>query len=209
MKNILKENMRRFRTKNLPAGVVSLQENISTDILNTIKKAPSLKKLGMIDATADTEIAYGSTKAPLTIFIDPAKTEIDDVYFDIRDALSNIIPGTRFNVMTGPTGIGDQETGAIHYAPDIESSSSPNQNQKKYNNKGLAQKAYDQLYDLTSEFGGDYPLNYLDDNLPQELNHTADKFFDDNDYLTPEEDKKLAKQFLVIVKELKNELKYG
>ena len=209
MKNILKENMRRFRTKNLPADVVSLQENISTDILNTIKKAPSLKKLGMIDATADTEIAYGNTKAPLTIFIDPAKTEIDDVYFDIRDALSNIIPGTRFNVMTGPTGIGDQETGAIHYAPDIESSSSPNQNQKKYNNKGLAQKAYDQLYDLTSEFGGDYPLNYLDDNLPQELNHTADKFFDDNDYLTPEEDKKLAKQFLVIVKELKDELKYG
>lgn len=209
MKNLLRENMRRFRTKNLPANVVSLQENISTDVLNTIKKAPSLKKLGMIDATADTEIAYGSTKAPLTIFIDPAKTEIDDVYFDIQDALSNIIPGTRFNVMTGPTGIGDQETGAIHYAPDIESSSSPNQNQQKYNNKGLAQKAYDQLYDLTSDFRGDYPLNYLDDNLPKELNHTIDKFFDDNDYLTPEEDKKLAKEILVIVKELKNELKYG
>jgi len=209
MKNILKENMRRFRTKNLPADVVTLQENISTDILNTIKKAPSLKKLGMIDATADTEIAYGSTKAPLTIFIDPAKTEIDDVYWDIKTALNKLMLGTQFNVITGPTGIGDQETGAIHYAPDIESSSSPNQNQKKYNNKGLAQKAYDQLYDLTSEFGGDYPLNYLDDNLPQELNHTADKFFDDNDYLTPEEDKKLAKEFLVIVKELKDELKYG
>ena len=91
----------------------------------------------------------------------------------------------------------------------VESSSSPNQNQQKYNNKGLAQKAYDQLYDLTSEFGGDYPLNYLDDNLPQELNHTLDKFFDDNDYLTPEEDKQLAKELFVIVKELKDELKYG
>jgi hypothetical protein len=209
MKNILAENMIRFGTKNLHVDAFVLQENISTDMLDTIKKAPSLKKLGMIDATADTEIAYGSTKAPLTIFIDPAKTEIDDVYFDIQDALSNIIPGTRFNVMTGPTGIGDQETGAIHYALDIKSSTSPNQNQKKYNNKGLAQKAYDQLYYLTSEFGGDYPLNYLDDNLPQELNHTIDKFFDDNDYLTPEEDKKLAKEILVIVKELKNELKYG
>jgi uncharacterized protein YpuA (DUF1002 family) len=41
------------------------------------------------------------------------------------------------------------------------------------------------------------------------LNHTLDKFFDDNDYLTPEEDKQLAKEFLVIVKELKDELKYG
>ena len=58
-----------------------LQENISTSLLNTIKKDPSLKKLGMVNVTAGTEIAYGSTKAPLTIFIDPSKTKIDDVYF--------------------------------------------------------------------------------------------------------------------------------
>ena len=212
MKNILAENMIRFGTKNLDVDAFLLQENISTDMLDTIKKAPSLKKLGMIDATAGTELAYGgtnSTKAPLTIFIDPAKTEIDDVYWDIKTALNKLMLGTKFNVIQGSTGIGDQETGAIHYAPDIKSSSSPNQNQQKYNNKGLAQKAYDQLYDLTSKFGGDYPLTYLDDNLPQELNHTIDKFFDDNDYLTPEEDKKLAKEILVIVKELKDELKYG
>jgi len=82
----------------------------------------------------------------------------------------------------------------------------PNQNQRKYNNKGLAQKAYSQLYDLTSDFGGDYPLNYLDDNLPQEMNHVIDKFFDDNDYLTPAEDKQLADELLVIVQDLKYEL---
>jgi len=212
MKTILQENMRRFGTKNLHADAVVLQENISTDILNTIKKSPSLKKLGMVDATAGTEIAYGSTKAPLTIFINPAKTEIDDVYWDIKTALNKLKLGTQFNVIKGPTGLGNPETGAIHYAPDIpdiKSSSSPNQNQQKYNNKGLAQKAYDRLYDLTSEFGGDYPLSYLDDNLPQELNHTLDKFFDDNDYLTSEEDKQLAKALLEIVKELKDELKYG
>ena len=211
MKNILAENMIRFGTKNLHVDAFLLQENISTDMLNTIKKAPSLKKLGMIDATAGTEIAYGSTKAPLTIFIDPSKDEDDDVYWDIKTALNKLMLGTQFNVITGPMVIigWNTETGAIHYAPDIKSSSSPNQNQQKYNNKGLAQKAYDQLYDLTSDFGGDYPLNYLDDNLPQELNHTLDKFFDDNDYLTPEEDKQLAKEFLVIVKELKDELKYG
>jgi hypothetical protein len=211
MKNILAENMIRFGTKNLHVDAFLLQENISTDMLNTIKKAPSLKKLGMIDATAGTEIAYGSTKAPLTIFIDPSKHEDDDVYWDIKTALNKLMLGTQFNVITGPMVIigYNTETGAIHYAPDIKSSSSPNQNQQKYNNKGLAQKAYDQLYDLTSKFGGDYPLTYLDDNLPQELNHTLDKFFDDNDYLTPEEDKQLAKEFLVIVKELKDELKYG
>lgn len=85
----------------------------------------------------------------------------------------------------------------------------PNQNQIKYTNKGLAQKAYDQLYNLTDDFGGDYPLNYLDDNLPPELEHISDKFFDDNDYLTPAEDTQLAKAYMKIVKELRNELKYG
>ena len=46
MKNILAENMRRFGTKNLHVDAFFLQENISTDMLNTIKKAPSLKKVG-------------------------------------------------------------------------------------------------------------------------------------------------------------------
>ena len=118
-----------------------------------------------------------------------------DIYIKQKDIMKNILAENmrRFG------------TKNLH----VESSSSPNQNQQKYNNKGLAQKAYDRLYDLTSEFGGDYPLSYLDDNLPQELNHTLDKFFDDNDYLTSEEDKQLAKALLEIVKELKDELKYG
>ena len=50
----------------------------------------------------------------------------------------------------------------------------PNQNQTKYTNKGLAQKAYDKLYNLTDDFKGDYPLNYLDDNLPSELDLKLD-----------------------------------
>ncbi len=89
------------------------------------------------------------------------------------------------------------------------SNNGPNQNQTKYTNKGLAQKAYDKLYDLTDDFHGDYPLNYLDDNLPSELEEISDRFFDDNDLLTPEEDKKLATFFMQIVQELKNELRFG
>lgn len=85
----------------------------------------------------------------------------------------------------------------------------PNQNQIKHVNKGLAQKAYNKLYDLTDDFHGDYPLNYLDDNLPPELEEICDRFFDDNDLLTPEEDKQLATFFIKIVKELKNELRYS
>ena len=88
-------------------------------------------------------------------------------------------------------------------------SEQPNQNQIKYENKGLAQIAYDKLYDLTDDFRGDYPLNYLDDNLPAELEEISDKFFDDNSLLTPQEDKQLATFYLQVVKELKNELKYG
>ena len=76
-----------------------LQEDKSANILNTAKKSAVLKKLGMVDVTTG-EIAYGSTKAPLTIFIDPDETKIDDVYFDIQNALSNLIPGIRFNVRT-------------------------------------------------------------------------------------------------------------
>ena len=34
-----------------------LQENVSASLLKTIKKAPGLKKLGMVDVTAGTEIA--------------------------------------------------------------------------------------------------------------------------------------------------------
>jgi uncharacterized membrane protein len=114
MKNILAENMIRFGTKNLHVDAFLLQENISTDMLNTIKKAPSLKKLGMIDATAGTEIAYGSTKAPLTIFIDPSKHKDDDVYWDIKTALNKLMLGTQFNVITGPMviiGYGIQKLG--------------------------------------------------------------------------------------------------
>lgn len=75
-------------------------------------------------------------------------------------------------------------------------------------NLDLAQKAYDRIYDFTSDFHGDYPLNYLDDNMPSELNMIADKFFDDSDLLSAEEDKKLADFFNEIANELANELKY-
>ena len=66
-----------------------LKENISANVLNAVRKSAELKKLGMVDVSTG-ETAYGSTKAPLTIFINPTKTKIDDVYFDMRDALSNL-----------------------------------------------------------------------------------------------------------------------
>lgn len=175
-----------------------LQENVSANILNAVKKSPTLKKLGMINATAGTEIAYGSTKAPLTIFIDPAKTKIDDVYWDIKDVLNTLIPGTRFNVMTGPTGIGNQETGAIHYAPDTK--------------PRPAQDAYDRVYDMTNEFGGDKPLNDLDDAIEQEdvsIKSLHKKFLKNPESISMSNQKKLAVVYNRVADELENEKKFG
>jgi hypothetical protein len=178
-----------------------LKENISTDMLNTIKKAPSLKKLGMIDATAGTELAYGgtnSTKAPLTIFIDPAKTEIDDVYWDIKTALNKLMLGTKFNVIQGSTGIGDQETGAIHYAPDTK--------------PDPAQDAYDRIYDMTDDFGGDKPLNDLEDAMYHEdasIKRMHDEFREDPNMLSMSQKKKLAVVYNRVADELENEKKFG
>ena len=174
-----------------------LKENISANILNAVRKSAELKKLGMVDVSTG-EIAYGSTKAPLTIFINPAKTKIDNVYFDIRDALSNLIPGTRFNVMTGPTGIGDQETGAIHYAPDTK--------------PDPAQDAYDRIYDMTDVFGGDKPLNDLEDALQQEdssIKRMHDSFQEDPNMLSMSQKKKLAVVYNRVADELENEKKFG
>ena len=174
-----------------------LQENISANILNAARKSTELKKLGMVDVTTG-EIAYGSTKAPLTIFIDPAKTKIDDVYFDIREVLSKLIPGTRFNVMTGPTGIGDQETGAIHYAPDTK--------------PDPAQDAYDRIYDMTDDFGGDKPLNDLEDAMYHEdasIKRMHDEFREDPNMLSMSQKKKLAVVYNRVADELENERKFG
>ena len=174
-----------------------LKENISANVLNAARISAELKKLGMVDV-ATGEIAYGSTKAPLTIFINPAKTKIDDVYFDIRDALSNLIPGTRFNVMTGPTGIGDQETGAIHYAPDTK--------------PDPAQDAYDRIYDMTNDFGGDKPLNDLEDAMYHEdasIKRMHDSFREDPNMLSMSEKKKLAVVYNRVADELENERKFG
>jgi len=174
-----------------------LKENISANVLNAARKSAELKKLGMVDVSTG-EIAYGSTKAPLTIFINPAKTKIDDVYFDIRDALSNLIPGTRFNVMTGPTGIGDQETGAIHYAPDTK--------------PDPAQDAYDRIYDMTNDFGGDKPLNDLEDAMYHEdasIKRMHDSFREDPNMLSMSEKKKLAVVYNRVADELENERKFG
>ncbi len=174
-----------------------LKENISANILNAVRKSTELKKLGMVDVSTG-EIAYGSTKAPLTIFINPAKTKIDDVYFDIRDALSNLIPGTRFNVMTGPTGIGDQETGAIHYAPDTK--------------PDPAQDAYDRIYDMTDDFGGDKPLNDLEDAMYHEdasIKRMHDSFREDPNMLSMSQKKKLAVVYNRVADELENEKKFG
>lgn len=175
-----------------------LQENISANILNAVKKSSTLKKLGMINATAGTEIAYGSTKAPLTIFIDPTKAKIDDVYWDIRDALNTLIPGTRFNVMTGPTGIGNPKTGAIHYAPDTKPMP--------------AQDAYDRVYDMTGEFGGDKPLNDLDTAIEQEdttIKVLHKKFLKNPNSLSMSNQKKLAVVYNRVADELENEKKFG
>ena len=174
-----------------------LKENISANVLNAARKSAELKKLGMVDVSTG-EIAYGSTKAPLTIFINPAKTKIDDVYFDIRDALSNLIPGTRFNVMTGPTGIGDQETGAIHYAPDTK--------------PDPAQDAYDRIYDMNNDFGGDKPLNDLEDAMYHEdasIKRMHDSFREDPNMLSMSEKKKLAVVYNRVADELENERKFG
>jgi len=76
-------------------------------------------------------------------------------------------------------------------------------------NLDLAQKAYDRIYDFTSDFHGDYPLNYLDKYMPDELNIVADKFFDDPNLLSADEDKKLADFYNQIADELANELKYS
>ena len=174
-----------------------LKENISANVLNAARKSAELKKLGMVDVSTG-EIAYGSTKAPLTIFINPAKTKIDDVYFDIRDALSNLIPGTRFNVMTGPTGIGDQETGAIHYAPDTK--------------PDPAQDAYDRIYDMTDDFGGDKPLNDLEDAMYHEdasIKRMHDEFREDPNMLSMSQKKKLAVVYNRVADELENEKKFG
>jgi len=174
-----------------------LKENISANILNAVRKSAELKKLGMVDVSTG-EIAYGSTKAPLTIFINPAKTKIDNVYFDIRDALSNLIPGTRFNVMTGPTGIGDQETGAIHYAPDTK--------------PDPAQDAYDRIYDMTDDFGGDKPLNDLEDAMYHEdasIKRMHDSFREDPSTLSMSQKKKLAVVYNRVADELENEKKFG
>jgi len=174
-----------------------LKENISASILNTARKSAELKKLGMVDVSTG-EIAYGSTKAPLTIFINPAKTKIDDVYFDIREALSNLIPGTRFNVMTGPTGIGDQERGAIHYAPDTK--------------PDPAQDAYDRIYGMTADFGGDKPLNDLEDAMYHEdasIKRMHDEFREDPNMLSMSQKKKLAVVYNRVADELENEKKFG
>jgi len=174
-----------------------LQENISANILNAVRKSAELKKLGMVDVSTG-EIAYGSTKAPLTIFINPAKTKIDDVYFDIREVLSKLIPGTRFNVMTGPTGIGDQETGAIHYAPDTK--------------PDPAQDAYDRIYDMTDDFGGDKPLNDLEDAMYHEdasIKRMHDSFREDPSTLSMSQKKKLAVVYNRVADELENEKKFG
>jgi hypothetical protein len=176
-----------------------LKENISASLLKTLKKHPSLKKLGMVDVTAGTEIAYGSTKAPLTIFIDPAKTKIDDVYWDIKDELNKIsMPITRFNVMTGPTGIGDQETGAIHYAPDTK--------------PDPAQDAYDRIYGMTDDFNNSRPLNYLEDEMYHQDNSIKmmhDDFMENPDQLSMSQKKKLAVVYNQIADELENEKKFG
>jgi hypothetical protein len=176
-----------------------LQENVSASLLKTIKKTPGLKKLGMVDVTAGTEIAYGSTKAPLTIFIDPAKTKIDDVYWDIKDELNKIsMPITRFNVMTGPTGIGDQETGAIHYAPDTK--------------PDPAQDAYDRIYGMTDDFNNSRPLNYLEDEMYHQDNSIKmmhDDFMENPDQLSMSQKKKLAVVYNQIADELENEKKFG
>jgi len=174
-----------------------LQENISASILNAARKSAELKKLGMVDVSTG-ETAYGSTKAPLTIFINPAKTKIDDVYFDIRDALSNLIPGTRFNVMTGPTGIGDQERGAIHYAPDTK--------------PDPAQDAYDRIYGMTADFGGDKPLNDLEDAMYHEdasIKRMHDSFGEDPNMLSMSQKKKLAVVYNRVADKLENEKKFG
>jgi len=174
-----------------------LKENISASILNAVRKSAELKKLGMVDVSTG-ETAYGSTKAPLTIFINPAKTKIDDVYFDIREALSNLIPGTRFNVMTGPTGIGDQDTGAIHYAPDTK--------------PDPAQDAYDRIYDMTGDFGGDKPLNDLEDAMYHEdasIKRMHDEFREDPNMLSMSQKKKLAVVYNRVADELENEKKFG
>jgi hypothetical protein len=76
-------------------------------------------------------------------------------------------------------------------------------------NAGKAQLAFNKLYDLTDEFGGDYPLNFYDDNLPSNLESISDKFFEDDSLLTAAEDVQLAKFIMQCVKELKNELRYG
>jgi hypothetical protein len=176
-----------------------LQENVSASLLKTIKKAPGLKKLGMVDVTAGTEIAYGSTKAPLTIFIDPAKTKIDDVYWDIKDELNKIsMPITRFNVMTGPTGIGNPETGAIHYAPDTK--------------PDPAQDAYNRIYDMTDDFNNSRPLNYLEDEMYHQDNSIKmmhDDFLENPDQLSMSQKKKLAVVYNQIADELENEKKFG
>ena len=176
-----------------------LKENISASLLKTLKKHPSLKKLGMVDVTAGTEIAYGSTKAPLTIFIDPSKTKIDDVYWDIKDELNKIsMPGTRFNVMTGPTGIGDQETGAIHYAPDTK--------------PDPAQDAYDRIYGMTDDFNNSRPLNYLEDEMYHQDNSIKmmhDDFLENPDQLSMSQKKKLAVVYNRVADELENEKKFG
>jgi len=174
-----------------------LKENISSSILNAVRKSAELKKLGMVDVSTG-ETAYGSTKAPLTIFINPAKTKIDDVYFDIREALSNLIPGTRFNVMTGPTGIGDQDTGAIHYAPDTK--------------PDPAQDAYDRIYGMTADFGGDKPLNDLEDAMYHEdasIKRMHDSFGEDPNMLSMSQKKKLAVVYNRVADELENEKKFG
>tara|TARA_Y100001937_G_scaffold77350_1_gene104937 strand:- start:479 stop:1030 length:552 start_codon:yes stop_codon:yes gene_type:complete len=176
-----------------------LQENISTSLLKTIKKDPSLKKLGMVNVTAGTEIAYGSTKAPLTIFIDPSKTKIDDVYFDIKDTLNKIsMPITRFNVMTGPTGIGNPETGAIHYAPDTK--------------PDPAQDAYNRIYDMTDDFNNSRPLSYMEDEMYHQDNSIKrmhDDFLENPDKLSMSQKKKLAVVYNQIADELENEKKFG
>jgi hypothetical protein len=109
-----------------------------------------------------------------------------------------LIPGTRFNVMTGPTGIGDQDTGAIHYAPDTK--------------PDPAQDAYDRIYGMTNDFGGDKPLNDLEDAMYHEdasIKRMHDSFREDPNMLSMSEKKKLAVVYNRVADELENERKFG
>ena len=196
----LQENYKRlFKGKARSNDSLLLRESVSPNTLNAVKKSMDLKKLGMANV-ATGEIAYGNTKADITIFVDPSKTKIDDVYWDMKDVLNTLTPGTRFNVITGPTGIGDQGTGAIHYAMDTKPSP--------------AQDAYDRIYDMTGggKFGGDKPLNDLEDAMYHEdtfIKNLYDDFREDPGLLSTSHQKKLAVVFNRVADELENELKFG